>query len=41
MEDVEEDQKDEKWPGIILMEWCREYIRIRIEKLEKEVRDVR
>lgn len=38
--DTEEDQKKEKedWPGIKLMEWCREYNRRQIEQIERENR---
>ena len=39
--DVEEDQKKEQndWPGTRLLEWCQEFSRKQIEKLEKRVRD--
>ena len=37
-EDLEEDQKKEQedWPGIKLLEWCREYSRKQIEECKKE-----
>lgn len=40
-EDVEEDQKKEQgnWPGIALLEWCREFSRKQIEKLERGEED--
>ena len=39
MSTAEEDQKKEPgdWPGIRLMEWCREYSRKQIEQIEREV----
>ena len=29
-------KEQEKWPGIRLLEWCREYSRKQIEQMEKE-----
>ena len=39
--DVEEDQTKERWPGLKLLEWCREYSRKQIEQIEREVRGLR
>jgi len=38
--DVKENQKEKSkdWPGIKLMEWCREYSRKQIEQIVREVR---